>query len=182
MQEHWVQSRRVEAEVYTQLGWVSGVLHVIEGAMFFDALNRRSKSGAFLKLTSAKLPERPDPLPFFGIRREAALLIVPKAGEELLDEYRGAAQGTQSYRIQCYLEKGVVRGTLDLASGARVSDFLRNPPEFFVLRNCRGSFWPEQSADGTPNIKPVLAVNIQAVIGVDDAPPATRDEAGASPA
>ena len=99
-QEYWIQQRKVEADVYTPLGWVCGVLQAIEGAVFFEFLNRRAKTGAFLKMTQARIPGQAEPLAFFAIRREAAILIAPKAAAELLDEQLTTDTAAQTQMIR----------------------------------------------------------------------------------
>ncbi|MGH7628071.1 MAG: hypothetical protein ACREOF_01515 [Gemmatimonadales bacterium] len=81
--------RRVEAEVLLPAGWLDGTFVVPETQSLQDFLEH---SGAFLKLTDARVPGHEEVVPFFAVQRGAVELIAPKIVDDRVET--GGARAT----------------------------------------------------------------------------------------
>jgi len=126
------QLRQVGVEALTSLGWVQGTLHL---PMHQTLLEFLRLAHDLVKVTRVRLPGEPQPLPFVAIRPEAITLIVPTL-EQALVEPPGHLGMTAPRPVMCLLSQGQLRGTLDVITGMRLSDQLRQYGDFMVLRHC----------------------------------------------
>jgi hypothetical protein len=126
------QLRQVSVEALTSLGWVQGILHL---PMHQTLLEFVRLADDLIKVTRVRLPGEPQLLPFVAIRPEAITLIVPTL-EQALVEPPGHLGMTAPRPVMCLLPQGQLRGTLDVITGMRLSDQLRQYGEFMVLRHC----------------------------------------------
>lgn len=121
--------RQVPAEVLTSLGWLSGTLHVPAHLPLIEhlALGRHD-----LKLTGVTVPGEPDRLRFLALRRDAVVVVAPslEEAEEPPSEFITARE------VACLLPGGVLRGTLRVFSGLRLSDHLQQQGHLVTLRHC----------------------------------------------
>jgi hypothetical protein len=121
--------RQVPADFLTPLGWLSGTLHVPEHLPLEEhlALGRHD-----LKLTGVTIPEEPDRLRFLALRRDAVIVVAPA----LADEEEPASEFTVARDVACLLPAGILRGTLRVFSGMRLSDHLQQQGHLVTLRHC----------------------------------------------
>ena len=156
--------RQVEAEVLLPAGWLDGTFVVPETQSLQDFLEH---SGAFLKLTDARVPGHDAIVPFFAVQRGAVELIAPKADDSRI-ETAGSAGHTAPWSISCLFHRGAVHGNLDFLMNLRLSDYLRQQTGFLLLREA--SWVP---LDGMQEDRPrrwaTAFVNVPQVNGISEA-------------
>lgn len=157
MAEYRPPQRRIPARILTPAGWINGTFHLAKLHSFTDFLNANTP---FFTLTDVVLPVAKEPVPFVGLRRNAARLVLPVADEEflLLPPQQGE---TDEHVVHCLLEAGFLSGRLTVKKRLRVSDFLAHQSGFMMLRDCA------LGEARTP--APLAFVNAQAVVGLGDA-------------
>ena len=123
--------RAVPCRVLTPAGFLEATFHVALKSNLVDMLNR---GDALFRLTQARLPTTPEPLPFFALERSAAVLVAPQGGhEQPPTPPHGALKNHHTWWL---LHGGaVVEGTLTLLHGVRVSDHLLHRTGFVVLKD-----------------------------------------------
>jgi hypothetical protein len=155
--------RQVPAEMLCTLGWVYGTLHIPAHQALdeFFALSGRS-----LRLTHVRVPCEPEPLSFLALRREGVSVIAPSTGGPIVSPRRPGP--TSPRQIACLLGDGMLRGTVEVPTGLRLSDFLRLEGPFLAVRH--GLLAPYGETLHSPGAKAldVALVNLDHVAGVSD--------------
>ncbi|MBA3259966.1 MAG: hypothetical protein H0T68_10950 [Gemmatimonadales bacterium] len=159
--------RAVAVECLTAVGWVSGRFHVPAQQSFIDFLQQ---GGAFLPLTDAILPGRPAPLPFFAVHRAGLALIAPDPADALL-ETLGAQGITSPWSVTCAFPGGLLEGQIDFLTNQRLSDYLRVPQHFILVREAR---WEPLLTDdarrhATRRDLPIAVVQLAELVGIAEA-------------
>jgi hypothetical protein len=159
--------RSVAVECLTSGGWTHGRFHVPLRQSFLDFLQQ---GGAFLPLTDAVLPGRHDPLPFFAIHRAGLALLAPDPGDAQL-ETLGAHGITSPWSVTCAFPRGVLTGQIDFLTNQRLSDYLRTPQHFILVREAT---WEPLIGDDTRPVVsarefPVAVVQVAELVGVAEA-------------
>ena len=156
--------RRVEADVLLPAGWLAGTFVVPETQSLQDFLEH---SGAFLKLTDARVPGHDETVPFFAVQRGAVELIAPKVADDRI-ETAGSAGHTAPWSISCLFHRGAVHGSLDFLMNLRLSDYLRQQTGFLLLRDA--SWAPvDPGRDEVARGWPIAFVNVPQVNGISEA-------------
>jgi hypothetical protein len=154
-------------ECLTSGGWISGRLHVPAQQSFLDFLQH---GGAFITLTDAILPGRRTPLPFFALHRAGLALIAPDPGDAQL-ETLGAQGITSPWSVTCAFPSGVLEGQIDFLTNQRLSDYLRVPQHFILVREAK---WEPLLADDVRPTHarrdfPVAVVQLAELVGIAEA-------------
>jgi hypothetical protein len=111
------------------------------------------------------LPGAREPIPFVGLRRESVSVIEPTQPDEPV-EVPGSVGRTTPREVGCLLPVGLLRGVLEVLVNVRVSDYLRQQPNFVVLRRCTLTNYGEP-ADAPRGRKMATAVvNLAQTLGV----------------
>lgn len=155
--------KAVEASVFTSAGWMRGAFLVPALRIFAEYLNHQQE---FLKVRNAILPGVDHPLPFFALRRDSIIFMVP-SGEDMIVSPEG--RQPRSADISCAFNSGAISGTLHLPQGVRVSDFLLQKAHFFPLFRCTAYIRSGSHLKATPDLQ-IALVNARNVIGVSEPP------------
>lgn len=157
------QLRAVPANLLTSGGWMRGQFRVPPHQSLVDFLGGGL---SVVKFTKVHVPGDPEEFAFVGVRRDALTLVEPTLGDDELIEVPGAGHITTTRTVTCVLENGHLAGNLEVLVHVRVSDYLRQAPEFLVMRDC--VFVPHGESVGSAHSRrlPVVLVNLQRVIGV----------------
>ena len=157
MPEYRPPQRTIPARILTPAGWINGTFHLAKLHSFMDFLNANTP---FFTLTDVVLPGTKEPAPFIGLRRNAARLVLPVAGEEQL-LVAPPQNEVDEHVVHCLLEAGFLSGRLAVKKRLRVSDFLAHQSGFRMLRDC---------ALGEARTRaPIAFVNAQALVGLGEA-------------
>ena len=155
--------REIPSVLFTTAGWIRGTYHVPQLHGFLDFLG---KAGDFLKLTDVTLPHLKKHLAYFGIRRNAVLMIIPDCPEEMLHLPKPLGK-VRTLSISFLLESGTVTGDLALEGEIRTSDFLSKENRWIVLRDCvLGT--SGASAAGSESRFPLMLLNVACIIGASE--------------
>lgn len=123
--------REVRADVLTSIGWVRGTFSLPHLQSLVDHLN---STGPFLKLTDVELPHRDGIAHFWALQRTSVVLIAPTSGDDGVET--GGSEGiTAPLWVSCFCPAGSLEGRLDFTINLRLSDYLRQPVDFLVLRD-----------------------------------------------
>ena len=155
--------RQVPAELLCTLGWIYGTLHLPAHQTLDEYL---ALCGPSLKLTGVRVPCEPDPLGFLALRRDGISVIAPALGGPIMSPQRHGP--TSPRQIACLLGEGMLRGTLEVPTALRLSDFLRLDGPFIAVRD--GMLTPYGATLQAPASKglPVALVNLDQVAGVSE--------------
>lgn len=158
--------RKIESQILTQAGWLTGTFHILRHAKFVDQLNTQNE---FFKLTDVSFVGKQQTLPFFALQREATTIIIPPSTENdlILDKI----EEQEAKHVFCIFDGGVISGTLLIRKGVRISDFLVKQRGFVLLRRCNlrlGSLHDEFFVDEN---HPSIIVNSTKVLGVTEDEP-----------
>jgi hypothetical protein len=123
--------RNVPVDVLTNLGWLTGTLHVPSHLALSDFLALGSHA---LKLTGAAVPNEVERLSFVALRREAVVLVAPALAEE--GEAAEPSGYTSDLQVACLLPMGILRGTLRVIYNLRLSDHLQQAGHLLTLHRC----------------------------------------------
>lgn len=154
--------REIPSVIFTTSGWIRGTYHVPQLHGFLDFIG---KSGDFLKITDVTLPHLKKHLRYFGIRRNAVLMIIPDCPEEMLHLPRPIGK-IRNLGISFLLESGTITGTLALEGEIRTSDFLAKETRWIVLRDC--TLGTGGAGAGSESRFPLLFLNAAGVIGASE--------------
>jgi hypothetical protein len=122
--------RQLPAEIYCTLGWIYGTFHVPPEQSLPEYLAR---SGASVNLTRVRIPRETEPLGFVALRRESISIIAPSLSGGPMPAAR--TEGVAAREIACLLADSMVRGTVGVPLGRRLSDFLRDAGPFLTVRH-----------------------------------------------
>lgn len=156
MPEYRPPQRTIPARILAPGGWIAATFHLSRLHSFLDFLNT---SAPFFTLTDVRLPTSPEAVPFVGLRRSAARLIVPSCDEAQLMLVAQSGESDE-HQVHCMLEAGFVTGRLSVKKRLRVSDFLAHQSGFIMLRDCAIG---EGAAPA-----PVAFVGAASVVGIGD--------------
>jgi hypothetical protein len=159
------RQREIPADVLTPGGWMAGTFVVPQAQNLLDFLNT---SGRFLKLTAVRRPGRAEQLPFFALREESALLIVPQDRQRVVMELLPAT--VTPLQISCVLTTGLLEGRIEFLKNLRLSDFLRQHEGFLLLRDA--TWEPNSSRAPTDERRqvPTVMVNANRLTGIEESP------------
>ena len=151
--------RQVPADFLTTLGWLSGTLHVPAHLPLEEhlALGRHD-----LKLTGVTIPEEPDRLRFLALRRDAVIVVAPA----LAEEEEPASEFTVAREVACLLPAGILRGTLRVFSGMRLSDHLQQQGHLVTLRHCLLAPYGATANSARARSLPAAVVNLDHALGI----------------
>ena len=151
--------RQVPADFLTTLGWLSGTLHVPAHLPLEEhlALGRHD-----LKLTGVTIPEEPDRLRFLALRRDAVIVVAPA----LAEEEEPASEFTVAREVACLLPAGILRGTLRVFSGMRLSDHLQQQGHLVTLRHCLLAPYGATANSAGARSLPAAVVNLDHALGI----------------
>ncbi len=156
--------RQIPSLIFTSSGWIRGQFHVPIMHGFLDFLN---KMGELLKLTDVTLPHMKKELAFFGLRRDAALMLIPDCDEELLSLPTITGQ-FETHQTSFLMASGSVTGFMTIEADIRISDYL-NQGRWVVLRDCQvGSHTTGASGKSSVAKFPLIILNSAGVIGTSD--------------
>ena len=156
--------RQVPAEILCSLGWVYGTLHVPAHQTLHEFL---ALSGPAVKLTRVRVPGEPDPLSFLALRRQGIAVIAPPMGEPLPGTLPYGP--TRTRELICFLSEGTLRGSVEVPTSLRVSDYLRQEGPLLTLRHCMlAPYGATLHSPGAKTLE-VALVDLDHVAGVSEA-------------
>ena len=159
------QLRRVNVQLYTRVGWVTGTMRAPVKSRLIEHLNH---SREFLSLTDVRFETQPDPIPFFAVQREAIILLVPPPNEMIAAPM---IEEMEVHPLSCMLELGTLYGEFKTLKSVRVSDFISATKGFFHLENCDLVLGDRFGHHINEAHRPHVLVNIKHVIGVTEDSP-----------
>jgi hypothetical protein len=154
-----IPRRGVVSTILSDFGWIDGTFVIPKLNSFVDYLN---SSQRYVKLTDVTMPGLEPRLPFFALAQDAYTLILPDANDEHLASAIPHVQ-SRTHSISCVFASGWISGKLDTIPSARVSDFLGQGREFFLLRDCA-----IQVRGQAPRLAPIVIVNSARILGVSE--------------
>ncbi len=155
-------NREVGARLFTTAGWIEGTFLLPARRSLVDFSNQ---SHDFFKLKDVMLPGLKEAIPFFALQRNSVILILPDAAEEGIDSSIGTAREQKD--VSCAIDQGVISGTLSVAAGLRMSDFMMKPQPFFYLKDCTLFLRTTRAPEITRNI-PMVIINRTKVVGLSE--------------
>lgn len=167
MVEHYnytPQLRPAPANVLARGGWIRGTFRVPPHQSLLDFVAAGVQVVKFTRVTVAGDPQE---FAFVGLRRDAISIIEPTLGDELV-ESPGTGHITTPRNVTCLLDVGTLTGTLEVLVHVRVSDYMRQAPEFMVMRDC---LWvPAGETPSSPQARRMrtVLVNLSLVIGIGE--------------
>ncbi len=156
------KQREIAADILTPAGWLQGTFVVPQAQNLLDFLNG---AGHFLKLTGVKRPGRTEPLPFFALQEEAALMIVPQDRARLSADVLPAT--TTPLQVACLMEQGVLEGRIEFLRNLRLSDYLRQHDGFLVVREAKWLPGVASTGNGFRPLSTAL-VNSARITGIEE--------------
>lgn len=154
--------REIPSVLFTTSGWIRGTFHVPQLHGFMDFIG---KSADFLKITEVTLPHLKKNLAYFGLRRNAVLMIIPDCPEEMLHLPRPLGK-VRTIGISFLLESGTITGNLALEGETRTSDFLTKEARWIILRDC--TLGTSAGGSGAESRFPLLFLNAAGIIGASE--------------
>jgi hypothetical protein len=122
--------RQVAVDLLTSLGWINGTLHV---PIHFPLSEHLALGPHDLKITGVSVPNEPDRLRFLAVRRDSVIVVAPALADEEEDAGSDFSSGRQ---VACLLPAGILRGTIRILAGLRLSDQLQLQGRMVTLRHC----------------------------------------------
>ena len=155
--------RQVPAEILCTLGWVYGTLHMPAHQTLHEFL---TLSGSLIKLTRVRIPGEHDALPFLALRRQGISVIAPPMGEPVPTS--GPFGPATTRGVACLLSDGMLRGSLEVPAGLRLSDYLRQEGPFLTIRRCfMAPYGATLQSPGAKTFE-VALVNLEHLAGVSE--------------
>ena len=156
--------QRLPIDVLTTLGWLNGTLHLPCNLPLEEhlALGRND-----LKLTGVSVPNEPDRLRFLALRREAVVVVVPPLNHEQ-DDNPAAAAFTTTRDVACLLPGWMLKGTLRLFTGLRLSDHLQLQGRLVTLRDCLLTPYGATAQSDQAQGLPTAIINLDHAIGFSE--------------
>ena len=153
--------RNVAVDLLTQLGWLSGTLHVPSHLPLEEHLALGTND---LKVTGVTVPNEADRMRFLALRREAVIIVAPALAE---DEDEPPAY-TTARQVACLLPSGILRGTLRVFVNLRLSDHLQQQGHLVTLQHCL--LTPYGATAHSPGARTLhtVIVNLRHAIGVSE--------------
>lgn len=153
--------RKLAVDLLTQLGWVSGTLHVPSHLPLEEHLAYGRHD---LKLTGVAIPDEPDRLRFLALRRDAVLVVAPA----IADEGPPASPFSTPRQVACLLPSAVLRGTLEVFTNLRLSDHLQQQGPVVTMRRCLFAPYGATAHSAGARTLATAVVNLRRVIGISE--------------
>jgi hypothetical protein len=154
-----IPRRGVVSHILSDFGWIEGTFVIPKLNSFVDYLNTTPR---YVKLTDVTMPGLEPRLPFFALAQDAYTLILPNVNDDRLGTANPHPQ-VRTHPISCVFGSGWISGKLDTIPSARVSDFIGQDREFFLLRDCA-----IQLRGQAPRLAPMVIVNSARILGVSE--------------
>jgi hypothetical protein len=153
--------RKVAAEVLTAGGWLSGTLHVPSHLALEEhlALGRHD-----LKFTGVCVPKEPDRVRFLALRRDAIILCSPA----LAEVEAATSQYTIARQVSCLFPGAVLRGTMQVFSNHRLSDFLQLQGHMVTLHHCLHVPYGGTANSAEARALAMAVVNLNHALGISE--------------
>ena len=156
--------QRLPIDILTTLGWLNGTLHLpchlpLEEHL---ALGRTD-----LKLTGVSVPNEPDRLRFLALRREAVVVVVPPLANGR-DDGPASDAFTTTREVACLLPGWMLKGTLRLFTGLRLSDHLQLQGRLVTLRHCLLAPYGATAQSDHARALPTAIINLDHAIGFSE--------------
>ena len=155
--------RKVIIKAMTDAGWVAGTLHVPSAARMADYIER---APGFLPLSDVFMQRHSKRLPFFAVQQSAIEFMAIEGGED-----SSSVEDTQimeDHSISCLMTKGMLKGTIAVKPGFRLSDHLAKHHKFIPIKECTYQVRGQQSKSPVEESSPFVLVNSDRVIGVTE--------------
>ncbi|HET8835483.1 MAG TPA: hypothetical protein VFN08_12185 [Gemmatimonadales bacterium] len=156
--------QRLPIDVLTTLGWLNGTLHLPGHLPLEEYLALGQQD---LKLTGVAIPREPERLRFLALRRESVVVVVPPPANEP-DHAAASAAFTTTREVACLLPDGMLKGTLRLFSGLRLSDHLQLQGRLVTLRDCLLTPYGATAQSEHARVLPTALVYLQHAIGFSE--------------
>ncbi len=161
------KQRPIQARILTEAGWILGTFNIPFNALFLDYLNRAT---TFDNLTNVVIEQYRLNSDFLMLQRRSILLIhFLDNHPELTD--RITEETTSSRQIFCLLDKGIIRGNINILRSIRVSDHFNNRRGFIMLTQCRSLLVLPPPEGKRESQHEVMLINTDYVLGVSDSIP-----------
>lgn len=119
--------RLLAVRLLTSAGFIDGTLRVLRRAFLADLWDHAPD---FVPLTDVQLPGLPERVPFFAVRRQDVVVLIPPADDALISQSRGHEV---DHAMSALLpDRFVVGGTVGVLHDVRLSDHLRKPVTIVV--------------------------------------------------
>jgi hypothetical protein len=155
--------RQVPAEILCTLGWVYGTLHMPAHQTLHEFL---ALSGSWIKLTHVRVPREDGALHFLALRRQGISVIAPPMGEPTATT--GPLGPATTREVACLLRNEILRGSLQVPAGLRLSDYLRQEGPFLTLRRCLMAPYGATLQSPGARTFDVALVNLEHLAGVSE--------------
>lgn len=152
------EHRLVSARIYTSFGWLTGQFHVPKRANFIDFIGLPTP---FYNLVEVSFEKSSQPLAFFSLQRQSALLIVTQDPAEMV--LSANQPDHKPHHVLCLLMDGVVEGILNTTKLLRVSDHISKGKDFILVSDAsvRGKKLEASHLDH-------VIVNVKTLVGVSE--------------
>jgi hypothetical protein len=156
--------QRLPVDILTTLGWLNGTLHLPSHLPLEEhlALGRDD-----LKLTGVAIPREADRLRFLALRRESVIVVVPPLTNGQDDDPSSAAF-TTTREVACLLPGWMLKGTLRLFTGLRLSDHLQLQGRLVTLRHCLLAPYGATAQSDHARALPTAIINLDHAIGFSE--------------
>jgi hypothetical protein len=158
------KQRSVRARVLTEAGWIQGNFNIPPTALFLEYLNR---PGTIDNLTDVTIEQYRLTCDFLQLQRRSIILM------HFFEDYpdlqdRAPGENLTSRHIFCLLDRGIIRGHINLLRNLRVSDHFNNKRGFVPLTNCRYLLALPPPEGKTESRHDLMLVNTDHLLGVSD--------------
>jgi hypothetical protein len=156
--------QRLPVDILTSLGWLNGTLHLPSHLSLQEhlVLGRHD-----LKLTGVAIPREADRLRFLALRRESVVVVIPPPDNGQVDD-PDAAAFTTTREVACLLPGWMLKGTLRLFTGLRLSDHLQLQGRLVTLRHCLLAPYGETGQSDRARALPMAIVNLDHSTGISE--------------
>jgi hypothetical protein len=158
------QQRRVSVQVLTAAGWIAGAVHIPVRSRLVDHFNHAKE---YISLTQVIFENAPEPIPFFGLQRDAAMIILPVNDPDEVAAPLGTEEVMQ-VTVHCLFDRGNATGSMTLLRGVRLSDFFAAQKGFVLLEDARFILADRWGQNVVQDTRPALVLNTRFVIGISD--------------
>ena len=155
--------RQIPAEILCTLGWIYGVLHAPAHQTLDEFL---ALAGPSLRLTGVRIPSEAESLKFLALRCDSISVITPSLGAAVTQTGRYGVTSTR--QVACLLGEGMLRGSVEVPEGMRLSDFLRLDGPFLPVRHGLLAPYGATIQSAAAKAMDVALVNLDHVAGVSE--------------
>jgi hypothetical protein len=156
--------QRLPIDVLTTLGWLNGTLHLPSHLSLEEHLELGQQD---LKLTGVAIPREPERLRFLALQRASVVVVVPPPASGHDDDPASAAF-TTTREVACLLPGWMLKGTLRLFTGLRLSDHLQLQGRLVTLRHCLLAPYGETAQSDHARSLPMAIVNLDHATGISE--------------